>query len=277
MGLGSFSFRRPIWLFAAGLVAVFVLWTAGIALPLVGGYPSVFDWLRDRSISTDTLPPPAKYDRTRLYGELGAKGFELGDEAHLRIFKRERVLELWLRRPEAQFVLFKSYPICSFSGGLGPKLKEGDQQAPEGFYRVASRQLNPHSRHHLAFNLGFPNAYDRELERTGSALMVHGGCSSVGCFAMTDPQVDEIYAVVEAALHKGQAEIDVAIFPFRLTDRALAAEAHSTWLPFWQNLKQGSDLFEQAGAPPNVAACKGSYIFGDAALQPGCTPITGWV
>lgn len=277
MGLGSSSSRRPVWFAVTGLAAVFVLWVAGIALPLVEGYPSVFDWLRDRSISTETTKPPATYDRVGLYRDLSAAGFSLGDPAHLRIFKRERVLELWLQRPDAQFVLFKSYPICSFSGGLGPKLAEGDHQAPEGFYRVASRQLNPHSRHHLAFNLGFPNAYDRELERTGSALMVHGGCTSVGCFAMTDAQIDEIYAVVEAALHRGQGEVDVAIFPFRLTAQALAAEAHSAWLPFWQNLKQGSDLFEHTGAPPKVAACKGSYIFGDAALQPGCTPITGWV
>jgi murein L,D-transpeptidase YafK len=276
MGLGSSS-RRPIWLFVAGLAAVFVLWVATIALPLVGGYPSVFDWLRDRSITTDTTQLPVKYDRTKLYGELGAKGFALGDQAHLRIFKREKMLELWLKRPEGQFVLFKSYPVCTFSGGLGPKLAEGDHQAPEGFYRVASRQLNPHSRHHLAFNLGFPNAYDRELERTGSALMVHGGCSSVGCFAMTDPQIDEIYAVVDAALRQGQGEIDVAVFPFRLTAQALAAEAHSSWLPFWQNLKQGSDLFDATGTPPRVGACKGQYIFGDAAKQPGCTPITGWV
>ena len=277
MGLGPFSSRRPIWLFAAGLAGVFVLWVAVVALPLLGGYPSVFDWLRDRSISTDTAKPPATYDRNRLYSELSAGGFTLGDAAHVRIFKRERVLELWLQRPEQQFALFKSYPICAFSGGLGPKLAEGDKQAPEGFYRVASRQLNPHSRHHLAFNLGFPNAYDRELERTGSALMVHGGCTSVGCFAMTDPQIDEIYTVVEAALRQGHDTVDVAIFPFRLTEQALGAETHSEWLPFWENLKQGSDLFERTGLPPKVAACKGRYIFGDAALQPGCTPITGWV
>lgn len=277
MGQGPFSPRRPVWFFAAGLALVFALWVAGIALPMIGGYPSVFDWLRDRSITDTPLAPPAGYDRTKLHGELGARGFALGDAAHLRIFKRERVLELWLRRPEAQFVLFKTYPICNFSGGLGPKLREGDRQAPEGFYRVAARQLNPHSRHHLAFNLGFPNAYDRALERTGSALMVHGGCSSVGCFAMTDPQIDEIYAVVEAALHQGQDEVDVAIFPFRLAHEALASEAHSTWLQFWQNLKQGADLFEATGAPPKVAACKGSYVFGEAALGPDCTPITGWV
>ena len=214
---------------------------------------------------------------TKLYGEMGAQGFAPGDQAHIRIFKRERTLELWLKKPQGQFVLFKDYPICNFSGGLGPKLKEGDRQAPEGFYRVAMKQLNPHSRHHLAFNLGFPNAYDRELERTGSALMVHGGCTSVGCFAMTDAQIDEIYAVVEAALHRGQAEVDVSIFPFRLTATALAAEAHSAWMPFWQNLKQGSDLFEATGAPPRVAACAGTYVFNESAVGPGCIPIAGWV
>ena len=256
---------------------VFTLWVVGIALPIVGGYPSVFDWLRDRSISTNPPAPPARYDRAKLYGEMGAQGFAPGDQAHIRIFKRERTLELWLKKPQGQFVLFKDYPICNFSGGLGPKLKEGDRQAPEGFYRVAMKQLNPHSRHHLAFNLGFPNAYDRELERTGSALMVHGGCTSVGCFAMTDAQIDEIYAVVEAALHRGQAEVDVSIFPFRLTATALAAEAHSAWMPFWQNLKQGSDLFEATGAPPRVAACAGTYVFNESAVGPGCIPIAGWV
>ena len=273
MTRGPSPYRRPTAVFAAGLAVLFVLWAVGIALPLVGGHPSVFDWLRDRSI-TNTAP---KYDREQLTSALETQGFALGDEAHVRIFKRERVLELWMRHSDGDFALAKSYPICTFSGGLGPKLSEGDKQAPEGFYRVAAKQLNPHSRHHLAFNLGFPNALDRQLDRTGSALMVHGGCSSIGCYAMTDAQIDEIYAVVEAALRRGQAEVDVAIFPFRMTDDALAAEAHSQWLPFWQNLKQGSDLFEARHAQPKVAACKGSYIFDDDALKPDCTPITGWV
>jgi murein L,D-transpeptidase YafK len=267
--------RRPIAVFAAGLAAVFVLWTVGIALPMLGGYPSVFDWLRDRHI-TDTTPAAPEYDRQRLVGELTEKQLALGDEAHVRIFKRERLLELWVKASE-RFVLFKSYPICTYSGVLGPKLQEGDHQAPEGFYRVAHKQLNPLSKHHLAFNLGFPNAFDKELGRTGSFLMVHGGCSSVGCFAMIDPQIDEIYAIVEAALDRGQPEVDVAIFPFRLTEASLRDEAHNAWQPFWQNLKQGSDLFELAGAPPKVATCNGAYVFGDDALQPGCTPITGWV
>ena len=265
--------RRSKTVIAVSLAVLGVLWAVGIALPLAGGYPSIFDWLRDRRI-TET---PQTYDRQRLVGELAGKGFVLGDAAHVRIFKRERVLEVWMRHDAGAFALAKSYPICRFSGGLGPKLQEGDKQAPEGFYRVAAKQLNPHSRHHLAFNLGFPNALDRELGRTGSALMVHGGCSSVGCYAMTDAQIDEIYAVVEAALRRGQGEVDVAIFPFRLTEAALAAEAHSEWQPFWQNLKQGFDLFETEHAPPPVAACNGAYLFGPEALKPGCTPITGWV
>jgi murein L,D-transpeptidase YafK len=107
--------------------------------------------------------------------------------------------------------------------------------------------------------------------------MVHGGCTSVGCYAMTDQQIDEIYAVVEAALDKGQREVDVSIFPFRMTETALQATSSSENSPFWQNLKQGFDLFEQQGAPPKVAACNGSYVFGGDAVGPGCKPITGWV
>lgn len=215
--------------------------------------------------------------RNALVADLGAAGFALGNPAHVRIYKRERKLELWLQ-PEAggRFVLFRGYDICNYSGQLGPKLKEGDRQSPEGFYRVGLSQLNPNSRHHLSFNLGFPNAFDRQLGRTGSALMVHGGCSSVGCYAITDASVDEVYAVVEAALRGGQAAVDVHVFPFRLTAVALAAEGGSTWLDFWRNLKTGYDLFEATGAPPHVGACRGQYRFGTEAEDPECAAIAAW-
>ncbi len=264
--------NRRLGLFAAGLGLVVALWVVGVALPLTQGYPSIFDWLRDHRITDKP-----KYDRRKLHADLVAAGFEFGQQAHVRIFKRERQLELWMRQDGGRFALFRSYAICTYSGTLGPKLAEGDKQSPEGFYRVAKAQLNPVSRHHLAFNIGFPNAFDRNLGRTGSALMVHGGCSSVGCYAMTDAQIDEIYAVLEAALDSGQSEVDVAIFPFKLTETALQAEAGSSWLPFWRNLKQGFDLFEQQHLPPKVAACKDTYVFGDAAAAPDCAPITGWV
>jgi len=265
--------NRALAGFVAGLCLIGILALGGLVWPVASGYLSSLTGPGDKPITPDA----PRFDRTALVGELSAKGFMLGEEAHVRIFKREHLLELWMAHQGGAFRLVKSYAICTYSGGLGPKLAEGDRQAPEGFYRVAYKQLNPNSRHHLAFNLGFPNAFDRELGRTGSFLMVHGGCSSIGCFAVGDAQVDEIYAVVEAALAKGQPEVDVSIFPFRLTDAALTAEAGSSWLPFWQNLKQGSDLFDSTGTPPRVAACKGTYVFNADALGPGCTPITGWV
>lgn len=216
---------------------------------------------------------PSSYDRVPLQAELAAAGLALGRPVHIRIFKAEAVLEAWLAGEDGRYRLFKTYPICTFSGELGPKLAEGDRQAPEGFYKVSALQLNPNSRHHLAFNLGFPNAYDRQLGRTGSFLMVHGGCSSVGCYAMTDPMIDEIYAMVEAAQRAGQAEVDVHAFPFRLTAATLAAQADSPWHGFWANLGEGAARFEATGRPPEVYACNGRYVFEQGA---GCEPIRGW-
>ena len=223
-----------------------------------------------------SIPERQVFDRSALYAELDDAGFTLGAPAHVRIFKREKRLELWLARADGRYAMFKGYDICTYSGALGPKLKEGDRQAPEGFYRVGLKQLNPGSRHHLSFNLGFPNAFDSQLGRTGSALMVHGGCSSVGCFAITDESVDEVYAVVEAALKQGQEAVDVAVFPFRMTATALAEEGSSPWLQFWRNLKQGYDLFEADFTPPKVGACHGQYRFGRAAEDAQCAAIAAW-
>ena len=218
-----------------------------------------------------------RFDRTALRADLAAAGHQLGDPVHLRLFKRERLLEIWVAGGAGHFSLFRSYPICNFSGELGAKLSEGDRQAPEGFYKVTARQLNPQSRHHLAFNLGFPNALDQQLGRTGSLIMVHGGDSSAGCFAMGDAQIDQIYALVEAALGRGQREVDVAVLPFRLTAAALAAEAASPWAAFWHNLKEGADLFERDRLPPRVGAKNGVYRFGADVAEPGCVAISGWV
>lgn len=264
--------RGRFWPFAVGLLMVCGLWAIGIAWPLTEGYPSLLHWLGDRLIS-EREP---QFDRDKLRVDLVAEGFVLGDEAHIRIFKREKRLELWLKRGGGRYALFRAYDICKFSGDLGPKLREGDRQAPEGFYRVGKAQLNPNSRHHLSFNLGFPNELDRQLGRTGSALMVHGGCSSIGCYAITDRSVDQVYAVVEAALGNGQDAVDVHVFPFMLTEPLLAAESGNSWQPFWRNLKQGFDLFELAGVPPKVAACRGEYRFGNDAEGPDCVAIAAW-
>ncbi len=117
---------------------------------------------------------------------MAAKGTSASAPILLRAYKRESEIELWKRNGAGRYVPIKTYPICRWSGQLGPKTRNGDRQVPEGFYTVAKSQMNPNSRYYLSFDIGYPNAYDRAHGATGSAIMVHGICSSMGCFAMTD-------------------------------------------------------------------------------------------
>ncbi len=220
-------------------------------------------------------PPMADNDRLAavrrrvgpgLNEELKRAHLKPGAPVFIRIFKEEKELELWMRdEMGGRYSLFKTWPVVSDGGrGLGPKLKEGDGVAPEGFYHVAARQLNPNSKFHLAFNLGYPNSYDQHHRRTGSALMVHGSDRSIGCYAMTDPVIEVIYLLVDAALRgKQQDEVSVHCFPFRMTEARLArAETEGTeWAGFWRNLKEGADLFEQTRVPPLVGQKEGKYVF----------------
>jgi murein L,D-transpeptidase YafK len=179
----------------------------------------------------------------------------------IRIYKEESTLEVWKQNRSGSFALLSSYPICKFSGNLGPKLMQGDHQAPEGFYDITSDQMNPNSSEYLAFNTGFPNAYDRSLGRTGSFLMVHGGCRSVGCYAMTDSAMEEIYGLVDEAFEGGQQKVQLQAFPFRMTAQNLARHSGDPNMPFWQMLKAGSDAFLSAEQPPRVAVCDRRYVF----------------
>ncbi len=209
--------------------------------------------------------------------ELSLSQMAKGSPIFIRIFKRENVLELWTRH-EGRYRFVKKYPICAWSGALGPKQIVGDSQAPEGFYAVTKKQLNPNSAYHRAFNIGYPNAFDAQLGRTGSALMVHGACASVGCYAMTNTAIAEIYPIVEAALNGGQKAIPVHIFPFRMTVKALKAQETSPWYSFWTDLKTGYDRFEKARTPPTAFACKGRYVLDEKeAAKRGCQKITGWL
>ena len=203
---------------------------------------------------------PGTPDLESFDQRLAARGVGLGVPIFIRIFKLESKLELWVEK-DGRFVRFATYPICLWSGRLGPKLKEGDRQAPEGFYTVSAEQLNPNSRWHRSFNLGYPNAFDRSYDRTGSFLMVHGGCQSIGCYAMTDAVVDEIWRMVTAALENGQARFPVHVFPFRMTERNLRLRRGQEWESFWVDLQKGYDLFEQTKLPPAVSVCKGRYLF----------------
>jgi murein L,D-transpeptidase YafK len=196
----------------------------------------------------------------------------------IRIYKEESTLEVWKQDRTGRFALLNAYPICKFSGKLGPKITEGDHQAPEGFYDITPDKMNPFSSQYLSFNIGFPNAFDRSLGRTGNFLMVHGGCKSVGCYAMTDYEMEEIYGLVNEAFKGGQDKIQLGAFPFRMTAQNLARHADDPNAPFWQMLKTGSDEFIAAGQPPTVAVCDQRYVFNpvvtDEVLDPSapCPP-----
>ena len=188
-----------------------------------------------------------------------------GTDVFIRIFKQESELEIWLKPDtETAYTLAEVFPICRWSGDLGPKLREGDGQSPEGFYRVRLGSLNPNSSYHLSFNLGFPNRYDRSHGRTGSYLMVHGACASIGCYAMTDSGIEKIYAAVENALENGQDAVSVHIFPFRMTDQAMTDLDNHPWADFWINLKQGYDMFEATKRVPKVSVDEKRYTFEEA-------------
>lgn len=196
----------------------------------------------------------------KLSDQMREKGVRLGDPVFIRIFKQEGLLELWMRS-DGRFALFKAYRICKMSGHLGPKRAESDKQTPEGFYDVGRQQMKPDSAFYRAFNIGYPNAYDRAWGRTGSLIMVHGGCKSIGCFAMTDKVMGEIYLITDAALRKGQDRFQVHIFPFRMTAINMDRYKKHFWHNYWWNLKQGHDLFEKTLLPPRVSNVERLYIF----------------
>ena len=190
----------------------------------------------------------------------------------IRIFKEEAELEIWKVDRNGQFALLKTYPICKWSGDLGPKKKEGDRQAPEGFYTITPAQMNPNSNYYLAFNTGFPNAYDRAHGCTGADLMVHGDCSSRGCYAMTDEQILEIYALARESFFGGQSAFQFEAFPFRMTALNMARHRNNPNFAFWKMLKEGYDNFEATHQEPKVAVCEKRYVFdGDVRRRQACS------
>lgn len=213
---------------------------------------------RQRKANTGALPLPGTPDVDRLAERLTEKGLESGSEVFIRIFKAESELELWLRK-ENRFVLLDTYPICHWSGTIGPKMAEGDKQNPEGFYKIRRRQLHLIGRWPRSLNVGYPNPYDRALGRTGSYILVHGGCSSTGCFAMTDPVMQEIYGLTEKALRAGQELVDIHVFPFRMSEANLKRFSSPDLDAFWRNLKEGYDAFEATHIPPRIGVCGTHY------------------
>ncbi|MFC6488739.1 hypothetical protein [Nitratireductor sp. GCM10026969] len=218
--------------------------------------------------SLEDIAPKAERELpARLVQTIKAKGMRKDAPIMMRIFKEEGVLEVWKQKQNGRYDLVTSYDICKWSGELGPKYTEGDRQAPEGFYSVRPAQMNPRSSYHLSFNIGFPNAYDSVNGRTGKHLMVHGACSSAGCYSMTDEQVEEIYAFARDAFRGGQQAFQVQAFPFRMTPQNMARYRNDPNYPFWTMLKEGYDHFEITKQPPRVDVCERRYVFNRAPAE----------
>ncbi len=215
------------------------------------------------------LEPKAMKPLTpELVSLIEQKGMTKQSPILIRIFKEEAEVEVWKQTTAGDYELLKIYPICRWSGELGPKIKEGDRQAPEGFYAITPGLMNPRSNYYLAFNLGYPNAYDRALGRSGALLMVHGDCSSRGCYAMTDEQIGEIFALARDSFEAGQQSFQVQAYPFRMTPENLAKHRNSPHLAFWKMLKEGNDHFLLSKQEPKVDVCGKKYVFNAIPFDP---------
>lgn len=211
---------------------------------------------RYRGSARHNIPIPSA-----TYTLMSEKGMSKSQPIVIRSYKKESELEVWKKRADGKYALLKTFPMCRWSGQLGPKVREGDRMAPEGFYAISPAQMNPNSSYYVSFNMGYPNAYDRAHGRTGAHLMVHGACSSAGCYSMTDDQIGELYALVREAHNGGQRAVQMQAYPFRMTPENLAKHRLDPNIAFWKNLKEGSDYFEVAKDEPSVSVAGGRYAF----------------
>jgi murein L,D-transpeptidase YafK len=240
-----------------------------LALLVASALSGCNDTLDSASIDLSTVknkveqPLPAK-----IVADMQAKNMPRNSPIMIRIYKEEGKLEIWKAKADNRFDVIKSYDICAWSGKLGPKVKEGDRQAPEGFYSLTPAHLNPNSKYYLAINTGYPNRYDAANGRNGTNLMIHGACSSSGCYSMTDEQILEIYAFARDAFKGGQTAVQLQALPFRMTAENMARHRESEHYDFWKMIKVGYDNFEVTKRPPEVAVCGKKYVFNQEAKGP---------
>jgi murein L,D-transpeptidase YafK len=202
----------------------------------------------------------------KMLAQLEQKQMPVDSPILIRLFKEESEVEVWKQDTSGHFALLKTYPICRWSGELGPKTRQGDRQAPEGFYTVKPGQMNPNSHYYLSFDIGYPNAYDRAYGRTGGNIMMHGDCSSAGCYAMTDEKIAEIYALARESFYGDQRSFQVQAYPFRMTPLNLVKHRDDPNMPFWRMLKEGNDHFEVTHLEPKVDVCEKRYLFNAAPI-----------
>jgi murein L,D-transpeptidase YafK len=264
--MGMRKLPGGVWSFALldrTLVRALITSVALAAGTLLAGCDSDEISLAANAKANQPVPP-------KLLAAMVEKDMDLQSPILVRLFKQEAELEVWKQDRSGRFALLKTYPICRWSGDLGPKVREGDRQAPEGFYAITPAQMNPQSAYYLSFNTGYPNAYDRALGHTGSQLMVHGDCSSRGCYAMTDEQIAEIYSLGRESFFGGQKSFQFQAFPFRMTPLNMAKHRNNPNIAFWKMIKEGYDHFEITHQEPKVDFCEKKYVF-DAAKASDAT------
>ena len=246
-----------------------VAWLGASLAGMLGGAPALGQSSAAAAAADATAAADAdvrqRFTRTfktaQLPGDLAAIGARLGAPMLLRVFKQEREVEVWVQPEDQQtFVLFRIFPICFYSGKLGPKVKEGDMQSPEGFYFVGPAQMRAKSQYHRAIDFAFPNDYDAAQGYTGTELLIHGNCVSSGCYAMTDPFVEQLYELGSATAATAAQGFWIHAFPFHMTAEALAEQQDSPWFGFWQQLKAGYDAFETSRIPPHIRVDGGRYV-----------------
>jgi murein L,D-transpeptidase YafK len=230
-----------------------------VVLALLGGMLSACQESRTTGGARASAPIPSN-----VLALMKEKNTDAHKPILIRAFKKEAEFEIWKQQADGQYTLLKTYPMCRWSGQLGPKIKEGDRQVPEGFYTITPGQMNPNSAYYLSFNVGYPNAYDRAHGYSGGSIMVHGACSSAGCFSMTDEQIAEIYAIAREAFGGGQRAIQLQSLPFRMNADNLAKHRFDPNMKFWKDLKEGSDQFEVSKQETRVSICARRYVFGAA-------------
>lgn len=216
-----------------------------LALALQGLWASN-SWAQDRVAQAKRSQAA---DLGRIYRNAGSS--YPPSEVYIRAFKAERTLELWARNAGSKrFRLIRAYPIAAMSGGLGPKRMRGDQQAPEGLYRID--RFNPQSAYHLSLGLDYPNASDKVRSGKndpGNNIFIHGSNVSIGCLAMTDPMIEQIYLSAWSARKNGQKKIRVDVFPFRMDRPRSAWNGNKASLQLWNELVPFYESFEKRRQP----------------------------
>ena len=215
---------------------------------------------REFSLRPAQLPHRARLEN-RLQERLAQKQMNYGARLHLVAYKESKEMEIWLEGDDGAFQLFDILPICTYSGTLGPKLAEGDGQTPEGYYTLFPEDLHPDSNYHLALDIGFPNFYDKSRDRTGSLIRIHGGCESIGCYAMTDPGIEVIYLLAEESFRQGAGTLSFAAYPFRFSEERMAEESENEWVGFWRNLAESDRYFHEHHRPPAAFVFAYRYFF----------------